>query len=227
MADQHQQLAAKDGNGGRPEGLDGPGKRNGPAETSTLQAQAPHLADSTPTSTPTPASAIAPESNPPDPSISFENLPQRPAWDRTDTESSLPPHYRQSVVNIPVTPGIGIRTYSSSTPEPTSADDGDASGGPSYFQFKPSKDVIASPDSVDDNMEATPSTPGNAAGVSGHDILRRMSKSRSRGESIVNIRNEYPTLPLSGNVISATFSIPHSLKYRKGSDWVSSPWRTN
>lgn len=217
MADKQQ--AAKDGNGGggRPEGLDGPGKRNGPAETSTPQAQAPHLAD--PTSTPTPASATAPESNPPNPSIPCENLPERPVWSRTDTESSLPPHHRQSVVNIPVTPGIGLRTYSSSSPEPN---DRDASGSPSYFQFKPSKDVIASPDSLDDNMAAASSSaPDAAAPESGHDVLRRISQSRGRGQSIAMIKNEFPTLPLSGNVISATFSIPHSLKYRKGSDWVS------
>ncbi|KAF3763929.1 family 20 glycosyltransferase [Cryphonectria parasitica EP155] len=43
--------------------------------------------------------------------------------------------------------------------------------------------------------------------------------SRDRQVSISDIRSAYPSLALSGNVISATFNMPHSLRYRKGADW--------
>lgn len=134
------------------------------------------------------------------------------------TESSLPAHLRESITNVPVTPGIAIRTYS---PESRDSRENTGTNSPNYFQAHPPADVATSPDPLDDNMAA--STPGDAdaASVSGHDILRRMSKSsRTRRESISDIRATYPALHLSGNVISATFNMPHSLKYRKGADWV-------
>lgn len=42
----------------------------------------------------------------------------------------------------------------------------------------------------------------------------------ARRESLTDIRNNNPDLALSGNIISATFNIPHTLDYRKGADWV-------
>lgn len=136
----------------------------------------------------------------------------------------LPPHFRSSVVNIPVTPGIGTATYFSheSSREGTKNTKQDA-GSPSYFTTQtPHDDVTASPNPLDDNMTAVTPDGADAAPISGHDILRRMSKSsRNRRESVDDIRSAYPSLALSGNVISATFNMPHSLKYRKGADWVS------
>ncbi len=41
-----------------------------------------------------------------------------------------------------------------------------------------------------------------------------------RRESLTEIREANPDLALSGNILSATFNIPHTLKYRKGGDWV-------
>lgn len=73
-----------------------------------------------------------------------------------------------------------------------------------------------------------PTSPGTAIGK---DILKRMTlAAMGRRESLSQIRASNPDLQLSGNIISATFNIPHSLKYRKGSDWVrlhtllSLPW---
>lgn len=59
----------------------------------------------------------------------------------------------------------------------------------------------------------------------GKNFLRRVSVAAmgggtSRRESMTDIRAISPDLALTGNIISATFNIPHSLKYRKGSDWV-------
>lgn len=43
----------------------------------------------------------------------------------------------------------------------------------------------------------------------------------ARRESLSDIRASNPDLALTGNIISATFTIPHSFAYRKGGDWVS------
>lgn len=145
---------------------------------------------------------------------------KRPGFNRSITESSLPAHERQSVLNIPVTPGIDYREYS---PESGREDSREAAGSsPSYFQAQRAEADAISPDPLDDNMAAGEAEAVGDASMSGHDILRRMSKSsHGRRESINDIRAAYPSLPLSGNVISATFNIPHSVKYRKGADWVS------
>lgn len=148
---------------------------------------------------------------------------KRPTFDRSITESSLPAHERSSVVNIPVTPGIATRTYSYS-PESSREDSVEPTDSPDYFQARVPEEVVASPNSLDDNMAANDPEAVAGASLSGHDILRRMSKSsHGRRESINDMRAAYPSLPLSGNVISATFNIPHSVKYRKGADWVSTP----
>lgn len=183
----------------------GPGQGDVPAETGlTVKFSTPPTNDST---------------------NSTDSIEQPPTFtpqfrpslhERTATESSLPPHYRQSIIDIPVTPGIEVRTYSQE-----SGRSSQASG--SYFHFQPSKEAAASPDYLDDNTMSSTSPEGqsDAATMSGHDILRRMSRSsRGRRESLSDIRAAHPSLPLSGNVISATFNMPHSLKYRKGADWV-------
>lgn len=158
--------------------------------------------------------------------LDSQNRPH--ALDRTSSVESddLPPHFRSSIVNVPVTPGIGATTYLSheSSRNNTGNNIKADTGEPSYFSTQPPDDsVVASPDPLDDNMAAvTPNAEDSAAAMSGHDILRSMSKSsRDRRESVTDIRTAYPSLALSGNVISATFNMPHSLKYRKGADWVS------
>lgn len=144
---------------------------------------------------------------------------QRPELhNRMTTESSLPPHQRAAVNSIPVTPGISLETYES---EP-SADDQERSGSPSYFSQRPRGDDATTPDPLDDNMAAQSPDSDDATAMSGHDILRRMSQSsRGRRQTVGDVKAAFPSLPLSGNIISATFNMPHSLKYRKGADWVS------
>lgn len=143
---------------------------------------------------------------------------QRPDFDRAVTHSDLLAHHQEDNVNIPVTPGIGVETYDSGT----SADSAESAGS-NYFTSKPTRlleEAVASPNAIDDTMAAPSADP-----MSGHDILRRMSKaSRGRRQTLSEIKSAYPALSLSGNVISATFNMPHSLRYRKGNDWVSTPW---
>lgn len=186
----------------------GPGQGDVSAETGlAVPFSTPPIGDS--------INSTDPSIEPPPPTL-LTPQPRPSLHERTATESSLPPHHRLSVIAIPVTPGIDARTYfQESGPSPQ------ASG--SYFCFHPPKDVAASPDSLDDNTmsSSAPQGAADAAAMSGHDILRRMSRSsRGRRESLSDIRAAHPSLTLTGNVISATFSMPHSLKYRKGADWV-------
>ena len=135
-----------------------------------------------------------------------ESLPQRPAQSR---QPLLTPHPGLGAEAFDaVTPGINRSAYESqSPPEEMTA--------PSYFSQtdRPlsSEGVALSPSEA-------------AAGAkSGSDILKRMSlASLGRRESLTDIRDKNPDLALSGNIISATFNLPHSLKYRKGGDWVGS-----
>lgn len=43
----------------------------------------------------------------------------------------------------------------------------------------------------------------------------------ARRESLSEIRAANPELSLTGNIISATFNIPHAVTYHKGGAWVS------
>lgn len=148
---------------------------------------------------------------------------QRPEMsERFVTESFLPPHQQQAINTVPVTPGIALETYK----DESSQDHQDSAGSPNYFSLNPARDSArdnaTTPDFLDDNMAAQ-SPEGDAANsMSGHDILRRMSASQShrgRRETVGDVMAAFPSLPLSGNAISATFNMPHSLKYRKGADW--------
>ncbi|KAH6653245.1 glycosyltransferase family 20-domain-containing protein [Truncatella angustata] len=56
--------------------------------------------------------------------------------------------------------------------------------------------------------------------MSHQEVLRRISLStKGRRESISDIKAAVPDLALSGNIISATFTLPHSIKYRQGGEW--------
>lgn len=45
-------------------------------------------------------------------------------------------------------------------------------------------------------------------------------RTMARRESLSELRAANPDLALSGNIISATFNLPHALAYRKDGDWV-------
>ncbi|KAF6816897.1 putative trehalose-6-phosphate synthase [Colletotrichum plurivorum] len=122
-----------------------------------------------------------------------------------------------------VTPGIHQHTYLDSA-------DNSRSGSPSYFSQSDRKVAFASSD-PSLSSAATPSItthnlPQSPGSITGKDILKRMTlAAMGRRESLSRIREANPDLQLSGNIISATFNIPHSLKYRKGSDWELKPRR--
>ena len=137
----------------------------------------------------------------------------RPPLQEDDSDSALPPQLRPSVTKVPVTPGINARTYKSeSSGDSRAADAAPPSDSPGYFNSITSSrsHLAVSPDGMEEEQN-----PDNAE--SPQEILRRLSLS---GESLAKIREANPDLALSGNIISATFTLPHTLKYRKGSDWV-------
>lgn len=134
---------------------------------------------------------------------------------------NLPPHERSSNINIAVTPDIHQTTYK--TPALQRPDNSESLG---YFTQNPKKhDRPANPAS--DTEEALngrePSSPTDLirGAMSGEELLRRMSLATTgRHESIADIKSAAPDLALSGNIISATFTTPYTIKHCKSGEWV-------
>lgn len=102
-----------------------------------------------------------------------------------------------------VTPGIQPSTYQDSSLQ-LQPDDLDNRASPSYFSRSDPK-----------------IPPRRPLGVDGLLQRRVTTTNMGRRESLSEIRASHPDLALSGNIISATFNIPHAFTYRKGGDWVS------
>lgn len=131
------------------------------------------------------------------------------------TESWLPPHIRESNINVPVTPGINPDTYKPGFNSEDTDSGGPGTQSPGYFSRM---------GGTVDPVTGTAMTASEAAAgaKTGDDILRRMSLGTlGRKESLSELQTSHPELSLSGNIISATFNIPHAVKYHKGADWVS------
>ncbi|KAK4164658.1 putative glycosyltransferase [Cladorrhinum sp. PSN259] len=145
--------------------------------------------------------------------------PIRPTPERND--SFLPPHLRASVTEVPVTPDISQDTYNSGTSDPETAPEG-------YFNRAAIDHAIASSPAPQNTAQEGQSFETKVAvgAQEGKDWLKRLGlAAMGRRESLSDIRAISPDLALSGNIISATFNIPHSLKYRKGADWELTPRR--
>lgn len=141
---------------------------------------------------------------------------------RAVDEEDLPAHQRQSVTSIPVTPGIHSSTYSHASNQSRTQ-----SESPNYFSRNPEQ-ADRRPSKVPEADESSQAGTGGASSpteasrgtMSGQEVLRRMSlSSRGRRESISDIKAAVPDLALTGNIISATFTLPYSLKYRNGGEW--------
>ncbi|KAI2627857.1 glycosyltransferase family 20 protein [Hypoxylon sp. NC1633] len=137
----------------------------------------------------------------------------------SDSQESpdLPPHQRDSITRVPVTPGINSSTYTA-----RSSTDSSKAGGSGYFTNDPRKQSVGSSSTLRTESPADISSTSNIVqgATSPHDVLRRMSVStRGRKESISDIKAAAPDLALSGSIISVTFTTPHALKYHKNGDW--------
>lgn len=136
----------------------------------------------------------------------------------SESPDSIHPGLRPSLAKVPVTPGIHLGEYDINN----DINRPGTSSSAGYFAHGLQQSQ--------DSMAQSPSDAASGAKTN-HDVLRRMSLSnaagRKRGNSItlseLDPRGAYPSLNLSGGVISATFCIPHSLGFRKGADWVCDP----
>lgn len=137
--------------------------------------------------------------------FSDQGLTESPRPILPASQASIHPGLHPSVTNVPVTPGIEAGEYASGS----SGVDED-----SYFK----RDIHRL------RMAQSPSEAASGAKTN-QEILRRMSFGGTRGRreslSDVDPRAAHPSLGLSGGLISATFCIPHSLRFRKGADWVN------
>jgi trehalose 6-phosphate synthase/phosphatase len=152
------------------------------------------------------------------------------------TESSLPPNLRPSVIDVPVTPGITREAYEVELSNKSEGAAGTERFEEGYFSRHDVEHALAaSPIPGSTNREGQSFLNKIATGAQeGTDYLRRVSVAAmgesgpnppSSGSSVPqasmsDIRAISPDLALTGNIISATFNIPHSLTYRKGADWV-------
>jgi len=142
------------------------------------------------------------------------SLSVRPAPERND--SFLPPHLRSTITDVPVTPDITQDTYNPGTSDPENGPEG-------YFSRRATDHAIAASPAPDATRQRGQSFESKIAvgAQEGKEWLKRLGlAAMGRRESMSDIRAISPDLALSGNIISATFNIPHSLKYRKGADWV-------
>ncbi|TAQ85370.1 hypothetical protein B7494_g6307 [Chlorociboria aeruginascens] len=134
----------------------------------------------------------------PEKSAQLAESPQSLSPTAAAREESIHPGLRPALTKVPVTPGIHLGEYTSESP----------SAEPSYFAHNV-KDLRGS---------MAQSSSGATSGLS------RQMKSTSRvqrRETLADVdpRLANPDLGLSGSVISATFCVPHSIQYRKGTDW--------
>lgn len=144
-------------------------------------------------------------------------------------EEDLPAHERKSVTDVPVTPGINHSTYASQdslkdvrteSPHYFSRDPANADRRPSKISDAAS--FVQSPPegTIESGLPASSAAEATKGAMSHQEVLRRLSlSSRGRRESISDIQSAVPDLQLSGNIISATFTLPYSIQYRAGGEW--------
>ncbi|KAK3385266.1 glycosyltransferase family 20-domain-containing protein [Podospora didyma] len=145
------------------------------------------------------------------------------------TDSYLPAHLRASANVVPVTPGINSEAYDSELSDKL-GDAHERPGSPNYFSRKIVDHALAaSPPPADVKPGDESSQDQIAEGEKqSKEFNKRLSAAvmgSTRRDSMSDFRAISPDLALSGNIISATFNIPHSLKYRKGADWELKPRR--
>ncbi|KAI6780695.1 Trehalose-phosphatase-like protein [Emericellopsis cladophorae] len=127
--------------------------------------------------------------------LAFSNDNPPASEDEYDDESPRPPASTDLGFEA-VTPGIDPRSYLAKRTTTTS-------GAPSVSYFSRNDVTIPSRTGLRDPLSRQTTLP--------YKMERR--------ESLSEIRAANPDLSLSGNIISATFSAPHSFTYRTGGQW--------
>ncbi|KAI1171706.1 glycosyltransferase family 20 protein [Nemania sp. FL0916] len=132
----------------------------------------------------------------------------------SENSSPDPPHERISNTMVPVTPDIHPATYQ--TPALQRSIDME---GFSYFTQHP----IKHSQNVEDNdtTRASPLPDGlPKSAMLDDEVLRRISHAAIGPAEFAGVINSVtPDLALTGNIISATFTTPHTIKYHKNGEW--------
>lgn len=123
-------------------------------------------------------------------------------------------HERVSNIQVPVTPDIHRETYKA--PAQQASNEAEE---PGYFTRDPLNH--SNPAQPLDEAKGSSLSDLIRGAMSGEEVLRRMSQAAAgRRESISDIKSSAPDLALTGNIISATFTTPHTVKYHKNGEWV-------
>ncbi|KAI1424160.1 trehalose-phosphatase [Xylaria sp. FL1777] len=139
--------------------------------------------------------------------------------DNSSDSSPNPARNRTANTDIPVTPGIHRATYKTPTWQQSNGSENQG-----YFTL----DTIEHGHPSEPNRQAEvpdetrTSSPTDLIRdtMSGEELLKRMSQSvTGRSESIADIQSAAPDLALTGNIISVTFTTPHTIKYRHNGEW--------
>ncbi|KAI1195400.1 trehalose-phosphatase [Nemania serpens] len=122
-------------------------------------------------------------------------------------------HERVSNIQVPVTPDIHRETYKA--PAQQASNEAEE---PGYFTRDPLNH--SNPAQPLDEAKGSSLSDLIRGAMSGEEVLRRMSQAAAgRRESISDIKSSAPDLALTGNIISATFTTPHTVKYHKNGEW--------
>ena len=129
--------------------------------------------------------------------------------DRDEAHPALSP----SNTAVPVTPGVGESGSSSYAQS--------LARRKSHGQAQWNANSYFAPHEVGE-VSDSPAKVATGARSSG-ELLRRLSLVDSDRPAILEVdpRTAFPSLNLSGGIISATFCIPHSLGFQSGKEWVS------
>jgi trehalose 6-phosphate synthase/phosphatase len=151
-------------------------------------------------------------------------------------ETNIPPHLDHTVTDVPVTPGIDREAYEYVNSEKSQGVGGADQLEPSFFSRHSVDHAIAASPAPDITSHEGQSFQNKieTGAQEGSNFMRRLSAAvlhpppaTPSRESMSEIRAISPDLALTGNIISATFNLPHSLKYHKGADWVCKPFSSS
>ncbi|KAK4153448.1 glycosyltransferase [Chaetomidium leptoderma] len=164
------------------------------------------------------------QADPAEPNAPRPNAPER-------AETIQPPHLDHAITDVPVTPDI------TSEADKVDGASGAEQSDLGYFsRHEADHAVAASPAPNITNIQGQSfQNKVDTGAQEGQNYMRRVSVAvmgnpatgnlNPATPSMSEIRAISPDLALTSNIISATFNIPHSLKYHKGADWELTPRR--
>lgn len=139
-----------------------------------------------------------------------------------------------SFASAPCRPSTSVDLSHLSSPVAVCTDDGSYFSDPACLAHRGPLSLPRALSSSSSSSSCSTSTSSSRSRHSKHKQRRRDNdaqlcrlrpklpslKAMARRESLSELRAANPELALSGNIISATFNLPHALTYRRDGDWV-------